>query len=221
MSNNPRLTTGQLEQSIWNIHFPFRRLPVWHKIKFTRHDPATNLTSTADSIHARPAKVDSRGCPVPGRFDTALVNDGTGGDTGIEGVCLSEYYYSSNCHVLTGYRVGRIRIIFSLPESAHSSLFENNAITIPQHLVYVEWYSPFRDATEPNHLLHKISTMKDGGGGRVCSIIPLANIRRSIHLFPQFGPVAPQDWTSSTVLDLCDHFYVNSFTDRHVYRILY
>jgi hypothetical protein len=86
-----RLTTGQLEQSIWNIHFPFRRLPVWHKIKFTQHDPATNLTSTADSIHARPAKVDSRGRPVPGRFDTALVNDGTGGDTGIEGVCLSEY----------------------------------------------------------------------------------------------------------------------------------
>jgi hypothetical protein len=83
--NNPRLTTGQLEQSIWNVHFPFRRLPVWHKIKFTRHDPATNLTSTADSIHTRPAKVDSRGRPVPGRFDTALVNDGTGGDTGIEG----------------------------------------------------------------------------------------------------------------------------------------
>ena len=88
--NNPRLTTGQLEQSIWNIHFPFRKLPVWHKIKFTRPDPATNVTSTADSIHTRPAKVDSHGRPVPGRFDTALINDGTGGDTGIEGVCLSK-----------------------------------------------------------------------------------------------------------------------------------
>jgi hypothetical protein len=124
-------------------------------------------------------------------------------------------------HGLTGYCIGRIRVVFSLPESALSTLFKNNPITIPQHLVYVEWYSPFRDAAQPNHLLHKISTMKDGSGGRVCSIIPLANIRRSIHLFPQFGPVAPQDWTSSTVLDLCDHFYVNTFTDRHVYRIIY
>ena len=100
--NNPGLTTGQLEQSIWNIYFPFWRLSVWHKIKFTWHNPATNITSTADSIHTHPARVDSHGHPVSGRSDTALVNDGTGGDTGIEGVCLSQYDYHSTCHSLTG-----------------------------------------------------------------------------------------------------------------------
>jgi len=54
---------------------------------------------------------------------------------------------------------------------------------------------------------------------QICSIIPLANICRSVHLFPKFGPFAPQEWTSSNVLDLCNTFFVNDFTDRHMYRI--
>lgn len=43
---------------------------------------------TADSIHVRPSTTDGRGRKVPGQFDTALVNDGTGQDTGIEGTYL-------------------------------------------------------------------------------------------------------------------------------------
>lgn len=38
-----------------------------------------------DSIHAYPQRFDVRGRPVPCRFDTALINDGTGGETGVGG----------------------------------------------------------------------------------------------------------------------------------------
>jgi len=91
---------------------------------------------------------------------------------------------------------------------------------IPQHLVYVEWYTPFQDSPERNHLLYKISPLRDQTGGPICSVILLANIRRSIHLIPRFGPSAPQEWTHSNVLDLCNTFFVNDFTDKHSYRIL-
>ena len=91
---------------------------------------------------------------------------------------------------------------------------------IPQHLVYVEWYTPFQDSPKHNHLLYKISPLRDQTGGPICSVIPLANIRRSIHLIPRFGPSAPQEWTHSNVLDLCNTFFVNDFTDKHSYRIL-
>ena len=39
----------------------------------------------ADSIHAHLARKDKHGQTIPGCFDTALINDGTGGDTGLDG----------------------------------------------------------------------------------------------------------------------------------------
>ena len=35
------------------------------------------------------------------------------------------------------------------------------------------------------------------------------------------GKVAPKQWMSSTVLNLCNNFFANTFTDRHLYRIMY
>jgi hypothetical protein len=56
---------------------------------------------------------------------------------------------------------------------------------------------------------------------RLTSVIPVSSIRRSVHLFPKFGPIAPKEWTSSTVLDLCSTFFVNSQTDRHIFATLF
>lgn len=117
-----------------------------------------------------------------------------------------------------GYRVGRIRVVFSLPKRAHSLLF-SVGVAVPEHLAYVDWYTPFQNEPDQNHLMYRISPLKDREGGLVASIVPLANIRRSVHLFPKFGPLAPPEWMSSNVLDRCDTFFVNSFTDRHLYRI--
>jgi hypothetical protein len=120
---------------------------------------------------------------------------------------------------VTGYRVGRVRVVFSIPEKARNAMFGRD-VAVPQHLVYVEWYTPFSNPPDRNHLLYKISPLRDQNGGPICSVIPLANIRRSVHLFPKFGPRAPPEWSSSAVLDSCNTFYVNLFTDRHLYRIL-
>ena len=120
---------------------------------------------------------------------------------------------------MTGYRIGRVHIVFSLPENSLQRLFPTGRET-PTHLVYVEWYTPFSEDPDPSTLLFKVSPLKDGAGGRICSIIPLANIRRSAHLIPKFGAVAPQGWTSSTVLDLVGVFFVNCFTDMNMYRIM-
>ncbi|KAJ7720056.1 hypothetical protein B0H14DRAFT_2298290, partial [Mycena olivaceomarginata] len=51
---------------------------------------------------------------------------------------------------------------------------------------------------EPDHLMYKVNrSLKDGD--RLSSIIPVANIRRSVHLLPKFGPVAPAEWKSTNV----------------------
>src|ERR1700761_8170900 len=126
--------------------------------------------------------------------------------------------HDANVLIASGYRISCVCVIFSLPGSSLVSLLPN-INEVPKHLVYVEWYTTFTEDPDPDMLLYKISPMKDRDGGRVCSIIPLANIRRSVQLLPKFGAVTPQGWTSGTVLNLASVFFVNSFTDLHLYHI--
>ena len=84
LSNNPGFATArQLDKSLWEVHPPFTKLPVWHRVKFLQTDAFTGETSTADSIHVTPVRRDRRGRYVPPRFDTALLRlDNEGNDAG-------------------------------------------------------------------------------------------------------------------------------------------
>ncbi|KAJ7661195.1 hypothetical protein B0H17DRAFT_897236, partial [Mycena rosella] len=62
-------------------------------------------------------------------------------------------------------------------------------------LAYVEWFSRFPNSPERHHKMYKISQPNEC----FASIIPVGNIRRSVHLFPNFGPVVPRVWTSQNV----------------------
>jgi len=55
------------------------------------------------------------------------------------------------------------------------------------------------------------------GGHHHATIIPVDTILRSVHLIPRFGPVMPPEWSSFTVLEQCNTFFVNLFTDLHNY----
>ncbi|KAJ7303749.1 hypothetical protein DFH08DRAFT_721908, partial [Mycena albidolilacea] len=135
------------------------------------------------------------------RFDTALINTGTGGLTGA-----------------SGYRIGQVRVVFSIPGRLAATLFPHD-FEVPQHLAYIEWFSPSTARPEANHLMYKIRRSHIHGD-RMASIVPLVNIRRSIHLLPKFGAVAPADWKSSNVLEKCDTFFANPWSDRHMYTTL-
>ncbi|KAI0055018.1 hypothetical protein BV25DRAFT_1816215 [Artomyces pyxidatus] len=202
---NPHITTRQLSrQHIEDKTLPFRSVAAYHNIKIWNRDPQEReqAPDTRDSVHVRPAYKDTRGRAVPGRFDTVLVDMGDGGESGVE-----------------GYRVAQVRAVFSLAIRARRAVLPDD-VDAPRHMAYVEWFVPFQDAAEDNHEMYRLTRMlKDGR--RVASVIPVANIRRSVHLFPKFGPVAPREWTSYNVLELCDVFYVNCFLDHHTYITVY
>ncbi|KAJ7136421.1 hypothetical protein C8R43DRAFT_1089450 [Mycena crocata] len=202
---DPTLTRAQIERDSNSFEVPFNRVPVFQTIKFTTSDPYGNhgpTDSVVDSIHVRPNKILRSGDEVPARFDTALVNTGRSGRTGID-----------------GYRIAQVRVVFSLPPRLAKTILPAHVV-LPKYLAYVEWFSPFKSDPEPHHFMYKVSrTIKNGD--RLASIIPVDNISRSIHLLPKFGPVAPPEWRSHNVLDKCPVFFVNPWTDRHIYATLF
>ncbi|KAI0635789.1 hypothetical protein C8Q77DRAFT_1052098 [Trametes polyzona] len=198
---DPRLPTNDVEAASIAVRVrPNWRISTFHKIRFVLEDAQRLgvMEDLADVAHARPERRDRRGRHVPGRFDTVLVKEQGDGMTGLR------------C-----YRVGRVRILFKLRKGAADELF-GPAIIHPGHLAYVEWFTAF---TQPGagHCLHHISRCRGPAGERLADVIELRKMRRSCHLFPDFGNAAPRDWTSSTVLDLCDEYFFNVYSDRHMY----
>jgi hypothetical protein len=116
-----------------------------------------------------------------------------------------------------GYHVAQVRVIFKLRKDASRLLFGEDH-SVPEYLAYVQWFN-LSSNTKPDSLLYQAKrSIKDGD--RLASIVALANIRRSVHLFPNFGQVVAEDWTSENVLEKCQSFYVNPFSDRHAYHTI-
>ena len=103
-----------------------------------------------------------------------------------------------------------MRVVFALPGSNNSNPSER--------LAYIEWFSKF-SVPDPDHQMYRISRSLEDGAP-VASVVPISTIRRSVHLFPRFGQAVPDDWTSDNVLEKCSVFYLNPFTDRHMYYTL-
>ena len=210
---NPQTTRTHLEQDILDVHIPFTTVSVYHRIRFRDkylEEPTVN------SIQIRPQRVDRKGRIIPGRFDTTLINCENGGRTRIHGMLLSTR--RTGCFTERqplAYHIGQVHVIFSINHTALTLVFgEQNHP--PQHLAYVEWFTPFEANPEPKTGLYKISRSMQNDT-RIVSIVPVASIAQSIHLSPLPGSCMPSDWTSDTVLEKCHKFLVNSFSDRNTY----
>ena len=106
--------------------------------------------------------------------------------------------------------------MFRIPSKVVHEVAPSLDTVPPTYLVYVEWFSPLSAAPDPKHLMYRVSRPIENER-RSAAIIPLDRIVCSVHLIPRFGPVTPPEWSSFTVLDQCQTFYVNPFTDRSSY----
>lgn len=96
LTNNPHLAVRELEDIAATMNIPLDSIPVWHRVKYVREDPVTGAISTADSLYVQPARMAKHGVVIPARFDTALINDGSGGYTGVSGTFLFSLLDNTN-----------------------------------------------------------------------------------------------------------------------------
>jgi hypothetical protein len=115
-------------------------------------------------------------------------------------------------------KVGSIQELWDEPVGSleYSNQLIKKAVRSHQKLGLL-MFTPFQANPKPRTGLYKVSrAIKDDA--RIASIVPVTNILQSIHLAPLPGRNLPLEWTSTTVMENCRSFLVNSFMDRQLRR---
>jgi len=130
-----------------------------------------------------------------------------------------------------GTRVGRVRVIFTLPDEVHSITGARPAPSNwpKEPLVYIEWYSRLEKSANPrNGMMYRIKKIplkssatsmdKDKVQG---TILRLSCIRQSCMLFPTFPSSVPAHWTTDNILDSASSFYINNWLSKYSYQTIW
>ena len=88
----------------------------------------------------------------------------------------------------------------------------------PDYLAHAERFTLFRQMDSNIQLYHVSCSVQHGQC--LASMIDVEKIRRSHHLFLNFGPAVLREWKSSDILDRTSSFLVNPFVDRDSYMTI-
>ncbi|KAJ3792080.1 hypothetical protein GGU11DRAFT_761066, partial [Lentinula aff. detonsa] len=109
----PNLAGTRLNDAASNFFLGVSHVSAYHRIKYLYQDTFTGISSTADSIHAQPARKDKHSHNLPGCFDTVLVR-------------ISNSESAGPLDINQDTRVGQVRIVFTLNDKASEHLFEGS-----------------------------------------------------------------------------------------------
>jgi len=135
-----------------------------------------------------------------------------------------------------GMKVGRLRVIFKLPETLSPFLLQAPPSWPKGPLAYVEWYQLSHHpgcyhnmytvtSPQPPQNLAGNSESRHSRLFQITpgEVIPLKTIRQTCQLIPLASPGQswPAEWTSSTVLDRCSTFLLNNWSSKYAYQTIW
>ncbi|CAE6534652.1 unnamed protein product [Rhizoctonia solani] len=115
---------------------------------------------------------------------------------------------------LLGYRAGRVRALFTLPE--HLRFY------YPGQLAYLELFTPFDASAPPFTKLHSTKPDYDSKGVRRTLVVPVTDIIFATHLVPKFHMLNEEIEINQYVdlLDLGRNFWLNHYYNHHFYQFI-
>ncbi|KAG1861617.1 hypothetical protein F4604DRAFT_1882423 [Suillus subluteus] len=199
--------TSQCRRATCNLNADVLRdleaVDVWYHIKFAVPNLQVDTKSAAlHTAHAEPKRLKSSGTGELGaRFDTVLINESgcESKETGID-----------------GKRVAQLKVVFHIPDECITKMFLPRQIG---HLAYVEWFLRPQNK-DSNSGMYPISQSYQNGV-QDASVIEVDSIYQTCQLVPRFSRRANHAWTSSNVINRCEHFLINNFIDHHTFQSIW
>lgn len=91
---------------------------------------------------------------------------------------------------------------------------------VDETLVYVQWFSKFKNTPDPNNKMFVIQQAKDTNGQIRGAVIPLTHVRQGCMLSPASKEWS-HEWKSQSILDQCSRFFVNNFQSKYTFCTIY
>ncbi|KAF8905579.1 hypothetical protein CPB84DRAFT_1625246, partial [Gymnopilus junonius] len=193
------------QRALETAALPITHLDVYNMFRFHRVALHDEIEGEKDIVRAMP-----KSAKLPnGRFDTVVV------------MTTDE----AESHGLAGTRIGRLKVIFRLPDLIPAP---GAPIPAPEAwpkvpLAYVEWYTRLPSEPSVQHGMYRISKPKPEASGHLPGeVLPVTSIRQSCMLFPVFKEAADQNqWNSTNVLDTAESFLVNNWVSKYCYQTIW
>lgn len=75
--------------------------------------------------------------------------------------------------------------------------------------------------TEPGINMYRLQRHKRSDGSIKGDIFPVSTIWQAVQLVPEFGKKADRRLTTNNVMDRPQYWYLNSFSDKEIYKSVY
>ncbi|QRV84452.1 hypothetical protein RhiJN_12468 [Ceratobasidium sp. AG-Ba] len=148
------------------------RINLWHRLYLHHHAPpfAPLDPPLRDVVRANPTSLDGAGRPRNiGVWDVAMYLE----KSNRRGESLP-----SSALLLNLLASRRVRAFFTLPPGL--------SCYYPNHLAYLELFTPFNAGSSPTHGLHSTSWDRTSTGARRTPAVPVSEIVLACHLSPKF-----------------------------------
>ena len=114
-----------------------------------------------------------------------------------------------------GHLVVEVRLILRAICTDPTSCIHN------KDLIYVQLFTRPAESAETGTKMYRVARKLSEDGSAKGMLIDISSVVRFIQLVPDFGTSVTSGLTPQNVMEICQYFYINPFSDKESYKAVY